>query len=158
MIGLRHEEGLGRNNLRHDRTAPLTGGVEFRDLVFGTRTLLLRMKKDRRAVLSPDIGPLLVERRRIMCREEDVEQIVERDDLRVELDLYDFRMSAVAAANLLVSRVGRLTAAVARLHCRDAAQLLEHRFDTPEATCSQRGQLASRFDGCVVDTNDFGLS
>ena len=76
-----------------------------------------------------------------MHAEEDLEQIVVADLLRVECDLHDFRVAGRAGAHLLVRGIRARAAGVAGDDALHAAQLAEERIDAPEASGAQRGDF-----------------
>src|SRR5690606_25717397 len=77
----------------------------------------------------------------IVRREKDIEQIVIGNDRRVERDTDRFGMTGVAAANLLVGRVGGGAADIAAFDAIDTAKRLEHGFGAPEAASGENGGL-----------------
>src|SRR5439155_11013533 len=106
--------------------------------------LLRRVIEDGRAVLRADVPTLTVQRGRVVNREEDVEQVVERYDGGVEGDLDDLGVARGAGADFLVRRVRDAPAGVARLHLLDALQILEGRLEAPEAPAGQSSDFALR--------------
>ncbi len=72
-----------------------------------------------------------------MDREEDVQHIAERNLGWVKRDLRDLGVAGGSGAHRLITRVRHMAARVARHHLRDAAQLLEYRFETPEAAAGE---------------------
>ena len=53
-------------------------------------------------------------------------------------------MAGAAGADLLVARVGDMAAGIAGHHPADAAQILEDRFQAPEAAAAQGRSLGGR--------------
>ena len=100
---------LGTPPLAHplDRRhhAGMVGHISALDRGLSLALLLLVLRKDRRAILSPDVVALPVELGRVVNRKEDVEQIVIADLIGVERDPDGFGMASVTAADLLVSRI-----------------------------------------------------
>src|SRR5258705_2546801 len=96
------------------------------------------MEEDGRAVLGADVVALAVEGRGIVDGEEDAEEVLVRDLVRVVGDFHRLRMSATPAANLVVGGIGGLAADVARLHGVDPFQLVENRFQAPETPSGER--------------------
>src|SRR5439155_3036851 len=74
--------------------------------------LLVALREDRRAVLSANVVALTIELRRVVRGEEDVEQVVVTQLLRVEGDADRLGMVGVAAADLLVGRTGDVAARI----------------------------------------------
>src|SRR4029077_9263134 len=81
---------------------------------------------------------------RIVNREEHVQQLVERHDGGIECDLHDLGMAGGAGAHVLVRRVGHVAPRVAGLDLLDALQLLERRFEAPEAAAGEGCDFALR--------------
>src|SRR5438067_860430 len=107
--------------------------------------LLLRgVVEDGRAVLGAHVPALAVERGRIVNREKDVEQVVERHDGGVEGDLHDLGVARGAGADVLVRRVRHAPPGVARLNLLDTLQVLEGGFQTPEAPAGEGCHFALR--------------
>ncbi len=102
------------------------------------------MIEDGRAILGAEIRPLAVARRRVVDAEEHVEHFAVADRGRVEGDLYDLCVSGGAGAYLLVGRVDRRAARVARFDLGHTAELLEHGFQAPEAAAAEGGQFLFR--------------
>src|SRR5690606_19896050 len=102
------------------------------------------MVKDCRAVLRADVRSLPVERRWIVDRKENLQQLLVGNHLRVEGDLDRLRVTGCTGADLLVGRVFYVAARVPRNDFRHPAQLVEDRLQTPETAARQRRQLSSR--------------
>src|SRR5205809_5317514 len=86
----------------HDRFAEGLGSIELFNKTFRLPLLFVVGIENSGAILRADVIALAIERRRIMGREENGEQVLEGDLARIEFDLDDFRMSGEAAADLLV--------------------------------------------------------
>src|SRR5689334_9959853 len=108
------------------------------------------MVEDRRAILRADIVALTIERRRVVEREEHLQNIVEGDLRRVECDLNNFGMAGVAVADLAVGRVTNRAARVARHDILDTLQIVEDRLEAPEAATTQRGNLVALRIGILI--------
>lgn len=80
----------------------------------------------------PTSGPLAVQRRGVVRRHEDAQQVVGGDHFGVVGDLDDFRVAGPAAAHFAIGGVGQVAARVARLDLDDAVQVLEDGLDAPE--------------------------
>jgi hypothetical protein len=63
------------------------------------------VKEDHRPVLAPNIGPLSVQGRRIVGGEEDLEDLSEGDDRRIELNLDNLCVAGTPRADTLIGRV-----------------------------------------------------
>src|SRR5262249_35691985 len=98
------------------------------------RLLLLgRVEEDRRSVLVAEVPALPVALRRVVLREEDLEQLVVRDLLRVEGHLDRLGVAGPVRADLPVRRVLGVAAGVADSRGRDARKPPERGLDAPEA-------------------------
>src|SRR3989304_1930256 len=95
------------------------------------------MVENHGSILRPDVVALAVERRRGVNGEEDLQDVLERDDVRVERDLEALRMVRGARADLLIRRVFHVPARVTDDDLLDTAQLLEDRLVAPEATAAE---------------------
>src|SRR5208283_3378053 len=144
VIILRGIEPLQRHHLGHDRPLPDVGLVQFADYFVGNHLLLRRVEEDGRAVLGALIGALPVQRGRVVNDEKDLQQLAERDHVRVEGDLHHLRVPSRAAADLAVTGVGHAAAGVAGFDLAHAAQLLEHRFQAPEAAPGKGRDFGTR--------------
>src|SRR5690606_9423039 len=98
VLLLRRVAGAQRHCLRDDRGLPRSVRAQPGDRGACRFRLHVVVVQDDRAVLRSDVVALPVQRGRIMNREEDVEQIVVRDALRVVGDLHHFRVARVARA------------------------------------------------------------
>src|SRR3990170_5732789 len=110
------------------------------------------MVEDRGSVLRSDVIALAVERRRVVDGEEDLQEFLERDDVRVERDLEGLRMVRGARADLLIRRVLHVPARVTDDDLLDTAQLLEDRLVAPEATAAE-GRDLERLPGTHAPTS-----
>ena len=79
-----------------------------------------------------------------MNREVDMEQVLETDDLRIERDLHDLGVACGPGADVLVRRVGHPTTGISRLDVLDTLQVLESRFEAPEAAAGEGRDFALR--------------
>src|SRR3972149_7387788 len=95
------------------------------------------MVENHGSILRPDVVALAVERRRVVNGEEDLQEFLERDDVRVERDLEALRMVRGARADLLIRRVFHVPARVTDDDLLDTAQLLEDRLGGPEANAAE---------------------
>src|SRR5262249_42022883 len=94
-------------------------------------------------ILVADIGALPVQRRGVVVLEEDVQQRVERHDLRVELDEHRFGVAGRVAADGFVRRVVRDAARVPDRRRDDARNMAEGVLDAPKAARGECGQRVS---------------
>src|SRR5205085_1697761 len=88
---------------------------------------------------------LAVELGWIVGCEEDVEDVAIAHLVGVEGHPDRLGMAGVAAADLLVGRVGDMAADIAALDLADADNVLEHRLGAPEAPAGQRCLLFRHF-------------
>ena len=91
------------------------------------------MVEDDGAVPVTDVVALAVERRGIVHDEEDLQDVVERDDSRVVGQLDDFGMSSCACVDLRASRVLCMSAGIAGRDCFDAFYLAVECIEAPVA-------------------------
>jgi len=133
--------GFFIDHLRHDRIVPDVLCLDLLDRLLGDRALLGRVREDDGAILCADVRALPIQCRRIVHAEEDLEQIVIADLLRIEGDLDDLGVSRRAGAHLFVRRIRARAARVAGDDARHAAQLAEQRVDAPKAAGTQRGDF-----------------
>src|SRR5580658_10406139 len=95
------------------------------------------MIKNRRAVLRAGIVSLPVQCGWIVDREKYLKDFAIRNYLRVERHAHRFGMASVAIANLFIGWVRVLAAGVTRLDRLNALQIIEDRFEAPEATAAE---------------------
>ncbi len=79
--------------------------------------------------------------------EEDVEDHLARDDVGVEVDAHDLGVARVAAAYVLVGRVGGAPARVTGFDAANASEVAEHGIEAPEAAAAQDGGGGWGFSG-----------
>src|SRR5689334_5067797 len=123
MIFFRAPEFGGGNDLGDDRPGKtclrgFPGSPGFHQL-FG------RVVKNRRAILSADIGTLAIQGRRVVIVPEYFEQVVVADHLRIEGDFDGFRVAGPVGADVFVSGIFQRAAHVAhlrRFHTCEAAE------------------------------------
>ena len=142
MVFLGPVERAERRDLRDDRVAPDFRPVHFRDDLLRGLLLLRRVIKDRGPILRPDVRTLTIEGRRIVDREEDAQDIDERDGLRVECDLDRLRMPRRVRAHGLVRGVCEMAAGISDLDLFDAAEVLEQGLQAPEAAAGDCGTFS----------------
>src|SRR5256885_5511715 len=143
MVLLRSVERLQRREFRDDRPSPDSRFEDFRhDLPRGL-LLLGSVVEGRRPILRPDVASLPVQLGRILDREEDPQDVRERNDVRIERDLHGLRVPCRVRADGLVRGIRESTAGVSDLHLLDAAELLEHRLKAPETPAREGDDLAA---------------
>ena len=149
-IAMRDMEICGTGNLlgKEQHGTMNAIGFELSHLLLSRCFLLRRKIVDRGTVLRADIRSLAVQRSGVMDREEDVEEVAERDDPRVEIDAHHLGMSGRARTHLLVRRSRDVTAGVAGFHALHAAQVRERGLQAPEAAAAENGAFGVR--RCVV--------
>src|SRR5690606_16275929 len=140
VIRLCRPEFRGGHDFGHD-AVPDTRALELGDRLLGDALLVGRRVEDRRPVLCADVGALTVEGRRVVDREEDVEQIAIGDYGGIELYADDRPVAGAAAANLVVRRLLDVPARVAGFDGVNAAQVVEHGLQAPEAAAGENGGL-----------------
>src|SRR5258708_38594286 len=126
-------------DLGHDRLRP--AGLVALDGALGGFTLLIIVYEDRRAVLRADVVHLAVLRRRIVQPEEEVEDLVVADLLRIEADLHRLGVAGRSLLPLLVRRVLERAAGVPGGRLDHTRQLADQLLDPPQAAAGQRGGL-----------------
>src|SRR5215813_8326225 len=137
MIFLRLVESVEFRHLSHNRLVPDFLACDVSDDFVSDGFLLRRVIEDRGAILRADIGALTIQSRRIVDRKEDFEQFLERDHLRIELDLHDLGVACFSRAYLFIRRIGHSAARIARNDFLDAAQIVVDRFQAPETSPRQ---------------------
>src|SRR5712691_2579254 len=98
-------EGLERRNLGYDWFLPDLRGVRFFDNFLSHCFLFGVVVEDCRPLLSADISALAIQCCWVVCREEDLQDILERNLLGIEGYLYRFCVPCRSGANILVRRV-----------------------------------------------------
>src|SRR5436305_13745800 len=111
MIILGRPPVAQRLDRRHDAAAEILVGAG--DRLARLAVLLVALREDRRAILGADVIALAIELRRVVGREEDIQQIVVAELLRIEGDPDRFGVAGVAAAYLLIGGAGDRAAGVA---------------------------------------------
>ncbi|VXC37777.1 hypothetical protein BURKHO8Y_210416 [Burkholderia sp. 8Y] len=133
-----------RRHFGHDLAAEDVFALQFVDNFERDLALLVRMREHGRAILRADIVALTVELRRIVRREENLQNLAIADDIGIEHDLDDFGVPGVAVAHLLVGRIHHLAARIAGFDGLHALDRQKHGFSTPETTAAERRGLESR--------------
>ena len=117
------------------------GDVGAPDRFAGLALLALVLREDRRTILSPDVVALAIELRRVVNREEDVEQIVIAQLVIVEGDPDRLGVAGIAAADLLVGGIFGASAGVAAFDLLHAHDVEENRLGAPKAPACQHRDL-----------------
>src|SRR5258708_30242926 len=99
------------------------------------------MKENRGAVLCAEIRSLAVYLRWVVSLPESFQQLFISHFLGIKSYLHDFRMSGFVGANIFVSGIGRLSAAVAYCGVEYSRQALKRCFNPPETPCSKSRNL-----------------
>src|ERR1700735_2118721 len=124
----------GGRNLRDDRPAELPGSCEPPFRFLGRLPFMLIGIKNDRSVLSADIGTLPVQRGWIVNLPENFQQLLERYARRIILDLHDFGVSRLAAADRPVVGFRNSAARISDRRVGDAFDRAKSRLDTPKAS------------------------
>src|SRR6478609_9863188 len=103
MVVLGRREGPRVEDFRDDRLFPAATELRLLFRLLGQLTLLRGGYEDRGAVLSAAVVALLIFGGRVVHLEEPlIEQLFERDALRIEHDSKGFRVARAAGLDLLV--------------------------------------------------------
>src|SRR4030042_476326 len=137
VVVLRGPEPIQRLHGGHDGRAVLTRTVEpFDELTCGIPLSVIGIE-DHRTILRTDVVALPIGRRRVVRREEHVQQIVIPDLRGIELESDDLHMPGRPTGNLLIGRMLDVSPGVARLDVEHAPETAEHRLGAPEAPTSE---------------------
>src|SRR5690625_3458628 len=115
-------------DLGHDRLVGIEVPDPAIDHLSRDRLLLLVVVEDRGAILWPDIGALPVEGRRVVDREEDIEQLPVGGPGRIVLESCRLGVSRRPRRDILVARVREVSTGIARGHRLDAIEEFEDRL------------------------------
>src|SRR4051794_2904872 len=144
MIGLGRVKTAARLDPGDDLCREHAHLAELRDVSLGDAGLLRRLRKDRRAVLTSDIGSLSIELRRVVRhREIDLQDAAVAYPLRVEGNPHRLGMTGPAATHHFVVRGSLGAAGIPRDRARDAGDVLKYALDAPEAAAGKDGDLAA---------------
>src|SRR5580693_5871000 len=141
VVLLRAVKWPGCRDLRRDRPLELPARVQLGLHLLRGGFLLRRMKENRRAILRPEVGPLSIDLRRIVYAPEHLEQSLKTDLRRIERNLHDLSVPGLVGANILVRRILRSSAAVARNRFDYSRHFAERGLDAPEAPGAECGNL-----------------
>jgi hypothetical protein len=128
-------EFTGGRDLRHNTAWSQAGGVDIVDRPQCLLTLRLEDIENLRAVRSPDIVALAMQRGRIVNPEEELQEVAIADALRVELDLDGLGVRPMVA----IGRVRHIAARVSDTCVDYAGQLTDQVLHAPEATSGKHG-------------------
>src|ERR1700694_909694 len=135
-------------DLGHDRLPETAARRELRLRLLRDALLPGRVIKDRGAILSPDVGPLTVERGGIVILPEDVEELVVGHFGWIVSHLNDFSVSGSSGAHVPVSRIGEGAAQISNnsvLHSTSVSKCHFHAPETSRSKCRQLCHHPSRF-------------
>jgi hypothetical protein len=152
MIFFRAPEFRRRLDLRHDWPIETSVLLQLAFRGFGDVSLLRRMIKDHGTILPSNVGPLSIQRRRIVIRPENIKQLVVIDLRWIEFHFHHFGVAGFVRANIFIGWIILRSARVPN-RCRDHAfQFSESFFHTPETTCAKGGFLRfhTGHDGTIV--------
>src|SRR5260370_28899951 len=99
------------------------------------------MKENRRAILCAEVRSLAIYLRRVVNLPESFQQLFVSHFRGIKSYLHDFRMSGFVRANIFVSGIGHLSAAVAYCGVEYSRQALKRCFNAPETPCSKSRNL-----------------
>jgi hypothetical protein len=152
MIFFRAPEGRRRLDLRHDWPIETSVLLQLAFRGFGGRSLLRRMIKDHGSILLSNIGPLPIQRRRIVVRPENIKQLVVTDLRWIELHFHHFGVAGFVRANIFIRWIILHSARVPDRGRDHALQFAERFLHSPETTCAKGGFLRfhPRHDGTIV--------
>jgi len=136
-------ESVQRRNLRHDGFIPQVSLIEFFDEGFSDGSLSVVVIEDGGTVLCAHIFTLLVQCRRVMDGEENLQDFSVRDFSRIESHLNCLGMAGAVATDFLVGRINDGAACVAGNNVLNPIHLHKDCFHAPEATTSKGGNFCS---------------
>ncbi len=124
VVAFCRPEGCRRQQFGHDRVGKISlpGSDHLRSSFF----LFFRLPENGRSILRAHIVTLTIRRGWVVCVKENIKQVLVSNNGRIKFNPHYFYMTGVFTADLFVSRVLHMAAAIARLHRLHALQLLEH--------------------------------
>lgn len=146
VVVLGHVKTAVRLQLRDDEFVVLAAQRQLGHHVFSGLFLFRVVVKDGAAVLLAGVGPLTVELRGVVGREENGEQGFVIDFFSVVVDLHRLCVLGSARRHLAIGRIGLGSAGVARKGLLHAQNLVERCFHAPKASARKCGGV-----------DDFGL-
>jgi hypothetical protein len=152
MIFFRAPEPRRGLDLRHDWPIETSVLLQVAFRGFGDLFLLRRMIKDHRSILLSNVGPLPIQRRRIVVRPENIKQLVVTDLRWIEFHFHHFGVACFVCANIFIRRIVLRSARVPDRGRNHALQFAESFFHSPETTCAKGGflRLHTGHDGTIV--------
>lgn len=130
-------------DLCHDRIGVLLRIVNFLDNLLCNCLLFFITVKDDWSVLSTDIFTLTVFGCWVMNIEEYSEDIIEGNNVRIVVKLYDFSMSCTSSAYLFVSWIGCSTIRITRLDISNSNDPAIYCVSAPKAPSSKCSDLCN---------------
>ena len=92
-------------DLRHDQSIKSAAFADLLLRLFGRGFLFRRMIKNHRAILRAHIGTLSIQRRRIVVRPENVEDLIVSYFRRIEFHLNNLGVAGLVTADIFVARI-----------------------------------------------------
>src|SRR5882672_1533224 len=143
------------DDLGDDRLRERLRFLECRPGRFGSAPLRVVVDEDRGSVLRADVAELPVFHGRINRVPEVLQQALVRDALRIELDLYRLSVASKAGGNVVIGRIDRFAAGIARGRGDHAVDLVEVRLDAPETSAGEsRLRICRRVALCEYTSAD----
>jgi len=99
------------------------------------------MIKNYRSILRADVRALAVPRRRVVVRPENVQKFVVADLRWIELHFYDFGMSGLVGANILICRVLLCAPRIPDTGGQNTFYVAKSFFHSPETTGTEHSFL-----------------
>lgn len=143
MIFLGTPEFRGQLDLGNDRSWKAAAHVDLIPGSFGRRFLFRRMIKNDRAILRADIGALPIQRRRIMIRPENIENLVVTYLRGIKFHFNDLGVAGRVRANVFVAGIVFCSAGIADRSRGYAFQVAKGFFYAPKTAGPK-----CRFLGC----------
>ena len=105
MVFFRTPKLVSWLDLGHDRLAKFPALVELLLGCFCGGFLLGRMVKNDGTILGADVGPLPIQRRRIVIRPKNIQKVLVADLRRIEFNFHNFGVTSFIRANVFVTRI-----------------------------------------------------
>src|SRR6266851_3534126 len=142
VIFLGRIKSFERNDLRDNGLPEYSGRVQLLDIRLADPLLVLRRKKNCRAILRAMVGPLLVQLCGIMCDgKEHLQDLPERNLRRIKNYFDSLRVPRPSRAHFFIRRRIRRSSRIAGSGAKDALQSLKHGLNSPEASTSDHSSL-----------------
>ena len=113
MVSLGWVKSFQSRYLGNDRIAFGAGTIKLPDKCLCLLFLIIVRVENNRAIVSPSISTLAIERGRVVGREEYLEKTIVGDLTRVELDFCYFGVAGIIGAYLSVRGIFRVSSRVA---------------------------------------------